>query len=326
VIKLAEKFTIVLNGVDTLRNHSAIVQVLKEGLDGIFNKANRDLEIVISHGGDINVDFVRTIRLDCASQFPGIFTPNGPSFFDYNDPELAKFIGNAALHEIELILTRSEDHLRGPNNVLGVLRERDGESVVTRLRLYTQKMEFTEEQINEMVENIRTGNIGVKSFQMGLLDFGAAGAFQQSQSPFGMGGLDFGVAGPFQQSQSPFGMGGLDFGAAGPSPQSQSNLEDHLSMGSIQLEDELFDLKSEAPSNEDRSSSLSTMDHEVRYGDYIYYLAADYGFSDPQQFVDLVKALNPGIDFADLQPGEVIKVPNPQGITEERTDIGPKKG
>jgi hypothetical protein len=49
--------------------------------------------------------------------------------------------------------------------------------------------------------------------------------------------------------------------------------------------------------------------HKIRYGDRVWYLADDYGYTDRKQFVEDVRALNPGIDFNNLKPRDEIFVP-----------------
>jgi len=54
--------------------------------------------------------------------------------------------------------------------------------------------------------------------------------------------------------------------------------------------------------------------HRVRGGDRVWYLAQDYGYRNPEDFVREVETLNPGINFKRLQPGQAIKVPTRVGV------------
>jgi len=54
--------------------------------------------------------------------------------------------------------------------------------------------------------------------------------------------------------------------------------------------------------------------HKVRYGDRIWYLAPDYGYGNKKKFTEEVNALNPGLDFRKLKPGQSIFVPSRVGV------------
>ena len=54
--------------------------------------------------------------------------------------------------------------------------------------------------------------------------------------------------------------------------------------------------------------------HKVRYGDRIWYLAPDYGYGNKKTFTEEVNALNPGLDFRKLKPGQSVFVPSRVGV------------
>jgi hypothetical protein len=57
--------------------------------------------------------------------------------------------------------------------------------------------------------------------------------------------------------------------------------------------------------------------HKIRPGDWVWYLAEDYGYSDRKRFTEDVKRLNPGINVNSLRPGQTINVPTKIGVPEK---------
>lgn len=66
----------------------------------------------------------------------------------------------------------------------------------------------------------------------------------------------------------------------------------------------------------------SRMSHTIRFGDRIWYLADDYGYTNRKRFTEDVQKLNPGIDFNRLKPGQVINVPTKIKNPELSTPYG----
>lgn len=57
--------------------------------------------------------------------------------------------------------------------------------------------------------------------------------------------------------------------------------------------------------------------HKVRFGDRVWYLAEDYGYTSRKRFKEDVERLNPQINFRDLKVGQTIKVPTKVGVPRE---------
>jgi hypothetical protein len=62
------------------------------------------------------------------------------------------------------------------------------------------------------------------------------------------------------------------------------------------------------------TAAVPSIHHKIRFGDRVWYLAEDYGYTDRKRFTQEVAKLNPGIDFRKLLPGQTIRVPTKVGV------------
>jgi peptidoglycan hydrolase-like protein with peptidoglycan-binding domain len=204
-IYMAEKFTIVLRGIDNLPNHSIVVQTIRDGLNDLFRAANKNLDIVIDRGiekktgnltldidrkfmyqgpgslfvggnasgtsGEVSLDEHRSRRLERGIRSQVVFEGGRKlirpdyvsqiqSLYEFDDPELARFIGNTALHEIGHMLGHKGS--LNPNDVMydsTLMPKAHGNTVESARRFYSGKASFLTKR-EEMIKAIKTGGIG----------------------------------------------------------------------------------------------------------------------------------------------------------------------